>query len=109
MEITEINGNWVKGTHRTAGNNFAFSAKVFPEPNTDFGISNPVGEGHISKLHVTDERNEEVVTSYSRGWSKNEVPAVTEGIVEWLERDAVLARVEEEVISTRAAPMLKRK
>lgn len=74
MEITSIDGNWVKGTLRVATKTFAFSAKVYTKPNTNYGITDPTGEGHISKLVVTDERKEETVISYDRGWDVMDVP-----------------------------------
>lgn len=95
MEITSIDGNWVKGTLNVPGNIFAFSAKVFPKPSETFGITDGEADGHVSKLHVTDERREETVVEYSRDWGKNEVPGVTADILEYLERDGILRKVEQ--------------
>jgi hypothetical protein len=95
MNITSVDGNWVKGTHSTAGNTFAFSAKVFPERNPALGITEGDAEGHVSKLDVTNERLEKIAVCYDRGWGKNNVPGITQDIVEYLERDGVLAKVEQ--------------
>ena len=95
MNITSIDGNWVKGTHSVAANTFGFSAKVFPEPNPALGITEGDAEGHVSKLDVTNERLEKIAVRYDRGWDKNNVPGITQDIVEYLERDGVLAKVEQ--------------
>lgn len=73
MEITSIDGNWVKGTLRVNTRLFAFSAKVFPKPNSNYGVTDPTGDGHISKLTVTDEREEDVVINYDRGWDVQDI------------------------------------
>jgi hypothetical protein len=92
MDITSIEENWVRGTLRVNSRLFAFSAKVYAEPSKDFGITKYGGDGHISKLTVTDERNEEVVINYDRGWDVD-ASAHSEKIVAALESDEVISGV----------------
>ena len=93
MEITSIDGNWVKGTLKTPGNIFAFSAKVFPEPSETFGITELGGDGHISKLDVTNERREEIVARYDREWDINLIPKTGREIVSKIESEEVISAV----------------
>lgn len=98
MNITSIDGNWVKGTVKLGIRFFAFSAKIYPEPTRNYGITDPTGEGHISKLSVTDERSEEMVINYDRGWDINETSFAPE-IIDRLEAYDVIGKVERELAS----------
>jgi len=93
MNITSVDGNWVRGTLTVNAVRFAFSAKVFPKPNTHFGITELGGDGHISKLDVTNERREEIVARYDREWDINLIPKTGREIVSKIESEEVISAV----------------
>jgi len=99
MDISSIEGNWVRGTVTVNSRLYAFSAKVYPEPSEGFGITDLGGDGHISKLTVTDERNENTVMNYDRGWDFNIIPETAPGIISQIESYYVLDAVEKELSS----------
>lgn len=93
MNITSVNGNWVKGTLTVNAVRFAFTAKVFPKASKAFGITEFGGDGHISKLDVTNERREEIVARYDRGWDVNLIPTTGSKIVSKIESEKVISAV----------------
>jgi hypothetical protein len=77
-------GNWIRGTVIAGGDEFSFTAKVFPEPSDLYGITDFGGEGHVSKLHVDDG---ETALNYDRGWDFNRLDDPTVyAIVDAIER-----------------------
>jgi hypothetical protein len=101
MNITSVEGNWVKGTVTIESVLFAFSAKVYPEADEGFGITDFGGEGHVSKLDVTNERKEEVVMRYDRGWSFNEIPNTGREILSQIESEEVISAVSKNLQTAR--------
>ncbi len=93
MNITSVDGNWVKGSVIVRSVKFAFSAKIFSKPNKHFGITNFEGDGHISKLDVTNVRREEIVARYDRGWDINLIPTTGKEIVSKIESEKVISAV----------------
>lgn len=93
MNITSVDGNWVKGTVTVRQVKFAFSAKIFPKANEHFGITELGGDGHISKLDVTNVRREEIVARYDRGWDINLIPTTGREIVSKIESEKVISAV----------------
>lgn len=94
MNISTVNGNWIRGTVTVNGRTYAVSAKVYPEPSEIFGISELGGSGHISKLDVTDEADGERVMAYDRGWDFNLIPKTGREIVSRIEGDDILDAVD---------------
>ena len=79
-------GNWIRGTIIGGGDEFSFSAKVFPEPSDLYGITEFGGEGHISKVQV-DNEDGETALNYDRGWDFNRLDDPTVyAIVDAIER-----------------------
>jgi hypothetical protein len=93
MNITSVKGNWVRGTVTIDSVPFAFSAKVYPEPSEDFAITDLGAEGHVSKLDVTNEREERIVMRYDRGWSFNLIPHTGREILSQIESEEVISAV----------------
>jgi hypothetical protein len=65
ISVDDERSNWIRGTVIAGGDEFRFSAKVFPELSDLYGITEFGGEGHISKLQVEDG---ETVLNYDRSW-----------------------------------------
>lgn len=85
MEIKSRGNNWIYGNLEVKGNKFAFSAKVFSEPDEGYGITEPSGEGHISKMDVTHVKEEDHVLRYDREWVFNYLPKTSKKIIKGIE------------------------